>query len=154
MSQLYRVAAISADRVAPAFPLIQAVWPQADLASWQSFVDFFNDPARHGEAGVLGIYDSAGYACGVLAYRLDRDLRRGLTLAAQLFTAVDLINSLPTAQTVLDAAAMRAAELGCAGMQIRLPSDQTGLASRLRALGLPAESNLFWKAVSPPPAKA
>lgn len=149
MSVSFHVAALPDDRVAQAFPLIQATWPRADLTAWQSFVQFFNDLTPAGGAGVLAVRDPAGSICGVLAYRLDRDLRAGPMLAIQLFTAIDLINSPRTVRALLDAAEARACELGCTGVQIRLYSDQAGLASRLRALGLSSEAGLFWKKIDP-----
>jgi hypothetical protein len=145
MSMSYRVAALSDDQVPQAFPLIQATWPGADLTAWQSFVQFFNDRSAAGSAGVLAVRDPAGSICGVLAYRLDRDLRVGRLLAVQLFTAVDLMNSPRTVGALLDAAEGRACELNCDGVQIRLYGDQSGLASRLRALGLSSEGGVFWK---------
>src|SRR5450432_2353548 len=133
MGVCFHVAALSDDQVPQAFPLIQATWPGADLTAWQSFVQFFNDRTVAGDAGVLAVRDPAGSICGVLAYRLDRDLQAGPMLAVQLFTAVDLMNSRRTVLALLDAAEARASELGCQGVQIRLYSDQSGLASRLRA---------------------
>jgi hypothetical protein len=150
MSASFRVAALSDDQVPQAFPLIQATWPGADLPAWQSFVRFFNDRATAGSAGVLAVRDPAGSICGVLAYRLDRDLRVGFVLAVQLFTAVDLVNSPRTVHALLDAAEGRACELNCHRVQIRLYSDQSGLASRLRALGLSSEGGLFSKKIDRP----
>src|SRR4051794_22018210 len=126
MSVSFHVAALSADQVPQAFPLIRATWPSADLIAWQSFVAFFNDHKFAGDAGVLAIRDPADAICGVLAYRLDRDLRFGRMLAVQLFTAIDLINSARTVRALLDAAEARAVELGCMGIQIRLYGDQSG----------------------------
>jgi hypothetical protein len=145
----FRVAALSDDQVPLAYPLIQATWPGAELGAWQSFVQFFNDRNMGEHAGVLAVRDPSAAICGILAYRLDRDLRAGRMLAVQLFTAVDLANSPRTVQALLDAAEVRAAELGCAGVQIRLYGDQSGLASRLRRLGLSYEGGLFWKQIGP-----
>ena len=149
MSVSFHVAALSDDQVPQAFPLIQATWPGADLNAWQGFVRFFNDRAAAKDAGVLSLRDPAGYICGVLAYRLDRDLRAGRMLAVPLFTAVDLINSPRTVGALLNVAEMRATELGCTGVQIRLYADQSRLASRLRLLGLSSEGGLFWKKIDP-----
>lgn len=150
MTVSFRVAALSADQVPQAFPLIQATWPSADLPAWENFVAFFNDHISAGNAGVLAIRDCSEAICGVLAYRLDRDLRSGRILAVQLFTAMDLINSPQTVRALLDAAEARAKELSCMGLQIRLYGDQGGLASRLRRLGLMSEGGVLWKKIDPP----
>ena len=149
MSVFLQAAALSDDEVPQAFPLIQATWPGADLTAWRSFVRFFNDRTAAGQAGVLALRDPAGLICGVLAYRLDRDLRVGPLLAIQLFTAVDLVNSRRTVRALLDAAEARASELDCKAVQIRLYGDQTGLTSRLRDLGLSSEAGLLWKRIEP-----
>jgi hypothetical protein len=147
MGVSFRAAALSDDEVSQAFPLIQATWPAADLCAWQSFVRFFNDRTMVGRAGVHAVRDPAGSICGIFAYRLDRDLRVGLLLAIQLFTAVDLINSRRTVRALLDAAEGQAGALNCDRVQIRLYNDQSGLASHLRALGLSSEGSLFWKRI-------
>ncbi len=147
MSVSFNVGVLSGDQVPLAFPLIRATWPGADLASWQSFVEFFNDEIGAKRSGVLALRDPAGCICGVLAYRLDRDLRAGPILAIHLFTAVDLLNSLRTVRALLEAADGQALELGCAGVQIRLRNDQSGLASHLRSLGVAPEASLLWKKI-------
>jgi hypothetical protein len=147
MNMSFHVAALSGDQVKLALPLIQATWPGADLASWGRFVAFFTEPAATTGSGVLALHDRAGHICGVFAYQLDQDLTVGPILAVQLFTAVDLVNSLGTVRALLDAADLRALELGCAGVQIRLYHDQAGLTSRLRRLGLSPQAGLLWKQI-------
>jgi hypothetical protein len=148
---LFHVAALSGDQVPLALPLIQATWPSADLAAWGSFVASFDERVEPKRSGVIALHDGAGHICGVFAYRVDRDLQAGAILAVQLFTAVDVVNSLKTVRALLDAAKLRALELGCAGVQIRLSNDQAGLASRLRLLGLSSHAGFVWKEVDPAP---
>jgi hypothetical protein len=154
MNTSFHVAALSGDQVRQAFPLIQATCPGTDLDSWRSFVEFFGSAPAGKGSGVLALHDTAGNICGVLAYRLDRDLQAGIMLAVHLFTAVDLINSLSTVRALLDAAEKCALELGCAGVQIRLSNDQPGLAARLRRLGLSSAAGLFWKKIDPAPTRS
>lgn len=149
MSASFNVAVLSGGQAPLAFPLIQATWPSIELASWLSFVEFFNDPKATTGSAVLALRDSVSCICGVLAYRLARDLRAGPVLAVELFTAADLANSLGTVRALLEAAEMQALELGCAGVQIRLYNDQPALASRLRTLGLLSETGMFWKMIDP-----
>ena len=139
---------VMSDQLAPqALPLVQATWPEVNLASWLSFVRFFNgeDP----DSRMLAMRDSSGYLCGILAYRLDHDLRDGPMLSIPLFTAVDVANSLQTVRALLDIARARASELGCAGVQIRLDKQQSKLAARLRSLGLSSEAGLLCTHLSP-----
>ncbi len=147
MSPPFHVAALSDEQVPQAFPLIQATWPGTDLTAWQEFVQFFSDRTSTGHAGVLALHDPAGYIGGLLAYRLDQDLRTGPMLAVHLFTALNLMNSPRTVRALLEAAEARAIEMGCKGIQIRLHSEQAWLASRLRTLGLKSEAGLFTKTI-------
>lgn len=149
MSMSFRVSTLSGDLVRQALPVIQATWPDADLASWQSFAEFFTGPRASGEAGGLVLHDPAGYICGVLTYRLNRDMRAGSVLDVHLFTAVDLANSLQTVRALFDAAEARACELGCTCIQIRLYDEQARLASCLRILGLVSDARLFRKQIDP-----
>jgi hypothetical protein len=149
MNASFNVAVLSGCQVPLAFPLIQATWPGIDLASWLSFVEFFNNPKTTTGSAVLALRDSVGCICGVFAYRLARDLQAGRVLSVERFTAADLANSLGTVRALLEAAEMQALELGCAGVQIRLYNDQPALASRLQMLGLLSEAGVFWKTIDP-----
>ena len=147
MGTSYHAVALSDDLVPQALPLIRATWPTVNLASWRNFVQAFAGPAAPQGSGVLGLRDQAGCLCGILAYRLDRELQACPILAVHLFTAADLANSRRTLRALLDAAERRALELGCKGLEIRLSRGQTELASRLRALGLSSDAKLFWKQI-------
>ena len=134
MSASFRVEPLSGDQVAQALPLVQVTWPQADMAAWRDFVEFFSAPDARG--GILALRDPADYLCGILVYRLLQDVEAGRILEVPLFTTVDMANSLRIVRALLDAAENRASELGCAELQIRLQRDQSGLSGRLRRLGL------------------
>jgi hypothetical protein len=150
MSMFFHAIALSDDLVPQALPLIQATWPDVDLSAWQSFVRFFSDRELAAGSGVVALHDPTGGLCGVFAYRLDRDLRNGPVLAVQLFTAVDVVNSLRTVRALLEAAKARAFELGCTCLEIRLCSRQAELASRLHRLGLSREAGLSWSKIDRP----
>lgn len=153
MSVSFHTVALSDDQVPLAFPLIQATWPGVDLTAWRSFVQFFRGQRAAAKSEVLTLCDSAGCRCGVIAYRLDHDLRVGRILAVHLFATIDLANSPQPVRALLDAAEIRASELDCEGIQIRLGQEQSGLASRLRTLGLSPEAGLFWKNIDPAPTR-
>jgi len=143
MSRSFDAFVLAGEFVPQALPLVRATWPSVDLNCWRSFVEFFSDPAAVQGSGVIGLRDSGCCLCGVLAYRMDWDLQSGPILAVHLFTAVDLANSPGTIRALLEAAELRARELGCTSLQIRLLSGQAGLTSRLRALGLTYDTGLF-----------
>lgn len=149
MSRSFDVIALAGEFVPLALPLIRATWPSVDTTSWGSFVRFFSDPAAAQASGVLGLRDTGHCLCGVLAYRRDWDLQSGPVLGIHLFTAVDLANSPGTIRALLEAAEIRALELGCESLHIRLLSGQAALAARLRALGLSYDTGLFRMEIDP-----
>jgi hypothetical protein len=147
MSFTFHAGLLSGSQIAEALPLVQATWPETDLASWQRYVQFFSGKPMQG-SGVLR--DSAGNLCGILVYRTHCQLGTGTVLAVNLFTAVDVINSLQTVRALLEAAEGQAAALHCSALEIRLDSSQAQLGGRLRALGLSPEAGLLGKKISPP----
>lgn len=153
MSTSFDAIVLSGDLIPQALPLIRATWPAVDLTSWGNFVRSYAGPAATRESGALGLRDKTGCLCGVLAYRLDQDLLAGPLLAVPLFTAVDVVNSPRTVRALLETAEMRALELDCAMVQIRLRNGQTELAALLRAMGLSSEFGHFWKNVDPAPVR-
>jgi len=143
MTSSYAAVILSTDLVPQAFPLIRATWPGVDLVAWRSFVRFFNEQETAGQSGVQALRDPTGGLCGVFAYRLDWDLQLGPMLSVQLFTAVDVANSLRTVRALLDAVEARALQLSCGGIGIRLYGGQAGLAGRLRRLGLSSDAGFL-----------
>jgi hypothetical protein len=153
MTTSFHVAALSGEEAPLALPLIQATWRDTDLASWRSFVAFFNDGTAASGSGVLALRDSAETICGIIAFRIDRDLRVGPVLAVHMFTAVDLASPTHPMRALLDTADSQARQWGCAGIQIRLSNVQPRLAAQLTAVGLSFEAGLFSRRVDPSPAR-
>jgi hypothetical protein len=149
MSASFDAIILSGGLIPLALPLVRATWPVVDMAAWQTYVQFFNDRAPGAESGVLGLRDEARCLCGVLAFRLDRDVVEGPVLAVPLFTAADVANSPRTIRALLDAAETRALDLGCMAVRIHLANGQAGLASRLRLQGLSPDIGQYWSKVDP-----
>jgi len=130
-----RSVALSEDQVALPRPLSQVTWPELDLDHWRAYIRSFAHGKR-GRSGILALRDASDYFCAMFAYRVDPDVRRGLVLTVQLFTAVDLANSSKFAQRLLAAAETKARDLDCSSIEIRLYRAQSNLAFQLRTLGL------------------
>ena len=143
MSGCFDIVAVSGDRIMQAFPVVQAAWPSVDLAVWKNFVRFFRAENTAGQSDVVALRNPAGYLCGVLAYRRDWDLQTGPILIAQLFLAIDLLNSSRTIGALIEAVEARAYQLGCAAIQVRLCKEQVQLATCLNKLGLVCEASIF-----------
>lgn len=146
----FRTVALSEGLAAPTLPLAQVTWPEVDLEHWQRFIRSFAGCGEQALSGILALRDAGDYFCAMFAYRVDPDVRRGLVLTVQLFTAVDLANSPKFAQRLLAAAEAKARELGCSSVEIRLYRAQSNLAYQLRSLGFVDTATIVSKAVERP----
>jgi hypothetical protein len=146
----FRLVSLSETDAAQTLPLAQVTWPDLDLEHWRNYIRSY---ASQGSSGILALRDVADYFCAMFAYRIDPDIRRGLVLTVQLFTAVDLANSPTFTQHLLTAAEAKARELGCSSIEIRLYRAQSKLAVQLRSLGLVDTAAIVSKAIESPIAK-
>jgi hypothetical protein len=150
MTRSFTTFTLSPDLVSVAFPLVNAAIPTVDLATWQRFVQPMTNADLVGSEGVIGLRNEAGYLCGLMVYRIDRDLKNGVTLAVDLLVALDLVNVIAAGRALLQAAEAKALELHCSGIHIRLGSEQKALADCLNAGGYRPSANLYCKKVAPP----
>lgn len=139
--------ALGPQDIAVVFPLVHAVAADIDLPRWRRFAERMLAPP----GGALGLRGAAGYVCGLLLYRVEHDLRHGMVLAVDLFTALDLVNEERAAHALMHAAEAKARELGCAATHIRTAAAQPALAALLAAAGHAPEAAVFCKALGPMP---
>jgi hypothetical protein len=93
--------------------------------------------------------DCGDCICGILAYRVEQDLRSGRVFSIQLFVAADILNSLSMTRALLDAAEIAASRLGCAAVQVRVSSDQGVVGAHLQRLGLLKNAYISCRKSSP-----
>ncbi len=149
----FRSVSLSEDDAAQTLPLAQVTWPDLDLEHWGNYIRSYASRETRASSGILALRDVGDYFSAMFAYRVDPDVRRGLVLTVQLFTAVDLANSPTFTQHVLTAAEAKARELRCASIEIRLYRAQSKLAVQLRSLGLIDTAAIVSKAIESPLAK-
>ena len=147
MARSFSVQSLSRDQVATVFPLISAAYPATTPAVW---TDFGRSLAERSPSysGALGLKNEAGYFCGVLIYRNDRDAWHEPELAVDLFVALDLINVGAAAKALLEAAETQAAELGCTRIHIQIDKHNEVLVRSIRNAGYSVIARLFDKEVS------
>lgn len=135
------------------FPLVQAVMPKLDLAAWQRFARPLVDQPAPSPQGAIGLRNAAGYVCGVLTYRAERDLQCGAVLSIDLFTVLDLVSEQSAIDSLLQAAELKARELDCAAIHIHLDQAQESIAGRVRRAGYRTAAIRHCKnvATAPPP---
>lgn len=147
MARSFSMLPLSAGEIGPAFPLVNAAYPTVDLARWRRFVEPLVEASASSSAGASGMRNEAGYFCGLMAYRVDRDLQYGLLLVVTLFVALDLVDETAAVRALLDAIEAKARELDCVAVHIRLGGEQSSLAKNVKAAGFRAEAQLFSKPV-------
>jgi len=148
-SPAFVTVALTDRRIPEALPLIQATWPDVDLATWRSYIKSFTRKRTLTPSGALALLDGSGGMCGLLAYALELDLHRGPTLEVRLFSAVDLHNAEVPARALLDAAMAKARHHGCKSIHIRLAPEQAALARSIQSLGGTRAAGLHHVTVEP-----
>lgn len=78
-----RVRALTDDKVAQVYPLIQLVRPDLSLDGWRSLALDHIQSARTIDNGVLTVENDRGYVLGFILYTIYADLRHGRTLMAK-----------------------------------------------------------------------
>lgn len=154
MVRCFTASALTADEIAPAFPLLHASAPNVDFATWRSFARHLVDPVVPGALGAICLRNEAGYLCGVLTYRTDRHLEHGTVLTVDLFAALDVVGDGEATHALLQSAEEKARALRCAALQIYLNADQNSPAKRIAAAGYRAGGKLFGKSLARRPAPA
>jgi hypothetical protein len=139
----YEIELLSPDRALIAYPLVLAGHPEVELEQWLRYVRALTEqpPER---SGVLGLRGDAGYFCGLLIYRNDREPWHEPRLSVELFVAVDLVNVRAVTDALLAAAEAKAAALACAVLQIRIEHGPD-LVKRIRQAGYRPAAELMTK---------
>jgi hypothetical protein len=151
MVRSFAAAPLTAQDIGLAYPLICAALPDIDLAAWRSFARGIADLPSPFPAGGVCLRNEAGYLCGVLTYRIDRDLRHGTALTIDVFAALDVTGEEAAFHALLHAAEEKAHELRCAAVRIHLEKPAGTLANRLSSAGYASQATIFCKSVGPRP---
>jgi hypothetical protein len=146
---------LTPDRIAQAFPLIQASLPGVTAKEWCDFAAALISPDPQAPGGLLSVVSEQGYIAGLCSYRIERDLVHGRTLCAEHFLAFGLFDREAVAQTLAARLEALARERHCRAVHINLPPGgawplQTsgGLAGLLQAQGHRVESLRLCKRLS------
>jgi hypothetical protein len=145
MTRVFATASLTSADIAPAFPLVQAAFPELDFAAWRVFVARLLGEGEGARAGAVGLRNEAGYLCGLLIYRAERHLRHGEVLRIDVFTALDVTGEAAAVNALLIAAEAKASELGCSTTHILIDGAQRCLAETLARAGHRSEAKLFCK---------
>jgi len=150
MARAFTTSSLVAEDVDVAFPLIHAASPDVGLATWRDFARGFVGLPSPYPAGAIGLRNEAGYLCGILTYRIDRDLRHGMVLSIDIFAALDVTGEVAAMRALLQAAEAKANELRCGVARIQIERSEGTQAQRLLASGYRQRASVFCKELAPP----
>ncbi|HWI29725.1 MAG TPA: hypothetical protein VN668_22305 [Stellaceae bacterium] len=149
MTRSFAAAPLTIDDIGVAFPLIRAALPDIDLSAWRSFARGLVDLPSPYPTGGVALRNEGGYLCGVLTYRIDRDLRHGTTLNVDVFAALDVTGEEAAMRALLQAAEEKARELRCAAVGIHIEGGGGPIADRFRTTGYRRQATIFCKMLEP-----
>lgn len=151
MPAVYQVGVLSPEHAAIVYPLVLAAFPTVELGQWRNYARTVME-APPDRVGILGLRNGAGYFCGLLIYRNEREPWHEPRLSIDLFLALDLIEVETAIDALLTAAEAKAIALGCVAVQIRL-EHKPDVRGRVRRAGYRTAAELMTKAVPVPPAR-
>ncbi|MEE8559655.1 MAG: hypothetical protein V3S88_02975 [Alphaproteobacteria bacterium] len=111
---------LTRDRIAQAFPLVQAALPGVSMEDWRAFADAFVSAYPQSASGILTVVSEQGYIAGLCTYRIERDLVHGRALTADHFMALDLFERNAVARALADRIEALARERHCAAVHTNL----------------------------------
>lgn len=146
MARAYDLKPLSPDNASIAYPVISAAYPAVELQQWLQYVRALTELPPN-KSGILGLRSDAGYFCGLLIYRNDREPWHEPRLSVELFVAIDLVNVRAATDALLAAAEAKAAALACTAVQIRIEDGQE-LARRIGRAGYRQTAALMTKSIA------
>jgi len=150
MRQLYSVAPLSDDEVAPAFAIVLALYPGIDLDTWSAFARTLIHANATEARAIVGMRTGDGYLCGLFAYRVDTDFEYRSALVVDPIAVLDLIEPKPAMRAMIDAIESTAKRLGCGRTCIHVRGTHASLGSRLARLGYAPEAQILSKVFAMP----
>ncbi len=87
-----RTRPLTAERIAQAYPLVQASLPRVTLEAWQAFAAPLTARGESGATGIIMVAGERDYIAGLCSYRIAQDLVHGRLLSADHFLAFDMFD--------------------------------------------------------------
>lgn len=122
----FSIRPVTADLVGQAFPVVQAAAPDVTLEQWRAFAT--NPPGENG-MGLVGVFNEQDYIVGLFAYRREPHLQHGRILRICHLAAVDLVDSEPVLQALLQAIEDQAKAQDCSAILMATPASYLKVAA-------------------------
>ncbi|NIV75283.1 MAG: hypothetical protein GWN37_10725 [Gammaproteobacteria bacterium] len=151
-----RTRPLTVERIAQAFPLVQASLPHVTLEAWQDFASALVSRAEPPHSGIMTVISEREYIAGLCSYQIDHDLVHGLRLTADNFLAFDLLDRRLVAHALAEGLESLARDLRCTAVHTHLlhtdpvnPARGGGLVDILSTRGHRVESIGMCKLLPP-----
>lgn len=114
---------LSGREIAQAYPLIRELAPEMTLKRWQDYAETIADAQSTGgpQRGFLAARSSAGYLLGLCCYRVDLDLRDGMTLTVDDVVVPGILGQRQITEALFQAVEGLAQRYGCSSIHISCP---------------------------------
>ena len=124
------------DQVRTVYPLARETVPGLDLKTWVAFAQRITHPRRGTQSGIIAVSRRGrGLPCGMFLYRCEKQLPAGALLVAEHFVALDVLDPEPVVQALIAELDSLAERLGCSGIRVLVPGDDSLLREGLQAAG-------------------
>lgn len=134
------------------YPLIREAVPTLDLPGWLRFARQLTGARRSEQCGIVAARrQGRAFPCGLFCYRVEEDLRRGRTLVADHFVALDLLDPGAVVTALVEELEGLGSRLGCQAVRSVVHGGTPGVADELRAAGHEPEAELLLKELWEPP---
>jgi hypothetical protein len=121
--------------IAPTYPLIRTVIPSVTPQHWRRFATPLVTARRVDRSGIIVASGSNQFPCGLVSYRIRRDLACGQMLQAEHFIALNLLNTTGLVAALLSGLEEIAATLGVGGIRSTLYGASDDLIAAFLAAG-------------------
>ncbi len=118
------VSLLTQDEVDRAYPLVQAVLPDASIDAWRRFAAARLSSETDNRTGILTVYNEQGCIVGIGTYMLAQDLLNGPILFADHICALDVTDQPSVARALLRGIERIAEQHGCTAVQTTLTQTQ------------------------------
>ncbi len=156
MQDHYTVRHLSLDEVERAYPLVQSAAGGLSLENWETYAAgrlASGVVAPRAHSGIVAVENAEGYLQGLFGYRVDTDLRCGLTLQCENLIALAMIKSDPVIAALVEAMESLARMRGCQALHVTIQQPGAGTTGHgpkvLKGAGLSAETVGFCKRLEP-----
>ncbi|HSR72807.1 MAG TPA: hypothetical protein VLL72_10550 [Kiloniellales bacterium] len=151
----FEIKDLKPDRVAQAYPLVQAALPRVSLDAWRHYASTFLTGGQTARCGILTVVDVQDCIVGLCVYRIESDLAHGRVLIVDHIVALDLFRRAAVIAEILSGVEHLARSAGCSAIHTTVanrppgePAVPDGMLAELDSRGHRVEGLRFCRVVA------